>query len=66
MDPEIGAVPEIGGPIYISGTTKARTVVEKSLDRPWQDEFKPVSFVQISGAVPKFRGWVGNFQLWNY
>lgn len=39
-----GVVPEIGT-ISILGTARDRKVVEVSLERPWKDEFKPVSFM---------------------
>ena len=39
-------------------------MVEVSMERARQCEFKSVSFIQISGAVPEF--WGEDFQLWNY
>ena len=57
-------VQEIGVQIYIFGTNRVRKVVDVSLERSCQDKLKAVSFIQISGAVPEFRGG-GYFQLWN-
>ena len=35
------------------GTIRARKAVEVSMERSQQDEFKPVSFIQIAGVVPE-------------
>ena len=52
---------KIGGQIYIFGTTRARKAVEVTMEKARQDEFKSISFIQISLAVQEFRGRIFNF-----